>query len=271
MFVADHYKQTLAELGLTSLDRIKTCRGEPVTRHGDRREVIRLTADGNPPVTFFLKRSWHAHLKDGLASILRRGRVWSAARVEWDNSEAVARAGFPTAELVAYGEEIGPLKARFSFILTRSARGSQTLFDFLTTCHDPAERRRVLSELATRVRQMHAAGLYYPDLFSRHVFIDTSVSPPALSLIDVARLDRRKGGSDAMRARDVAALNASVPVRYASATERLRFLREYTGAGRADRRRFVGLIRKRMQHLLTRSKFRDFATPAPAARPAPIG
>jgi hypothetical protein len=197
--------------------------------------------------------------------------VWSASRVEWDNSEAVARAGFPTAELVAYGEEVGPLRARFSFILTRAARGSQTLFDFLKDSHDPAERRRVLLELAGRVRQMHAAGLYYPDLFSRHAFIDTAVSPPALSLIDVARLDRRRGLIDAMRARDLAALNASVPVRFASATERLRFLREYAGPARADRRRLVGLIRKRMEHLLTRSKFRDFATPAAAAGAASVG
>lgn len=269
--VVARYNKELSDLGLTTLDAVKSCQGEPVTRHADRRDVIRFQSKDNPPVTFFLKRSWHAHLKDGLASIVKHGRVWSASRVEWENSEAVAKAGFPTAELVAYGEEIGPLKAKFSFILTRAARGSQTLFDFLKGCNEPAERRRVLSELAARVRQMHAAGLFYPDLFSRHVFIDTDASPPALSLIDVARLDRRKGGSDTLRARDLAALNASVPVRFASATERVRFLREYAGDSRADRRRLVGLIRKRMEHLLKRSKFRDFHTPAAAAGAATIG
>src|SRR4051794_4316281 len=100
MFVVARYQQQLADLGLTTLDAIKHCEGEPVTRHDVRRDVIRLTVGGGDPVVFYLKRNWHSLLKDGLISILKRGRVYSASRIEWENSEAVAKAGLPTAELV---------------------------------------------------------------------------------------------------------------------------------------------------------------------------
>ena len=61
---------------------------------------------------------------------------------------------------------------------------------------------------------------------------------------------------DLARARDLAALNASAPVRFVSAKERLIFLRVY--AGKRDKR-LAQLIRRRMTHLLKRSKFARFA------------
>jgi hypothetical protein len=103
---------------------------------------------------------------------------------------------------------------------------------------------------------MHDAGLASPDLFTRHVFVDESGRWPAFCFIDMARLDRRRVLSARLRARDLAALNVTAPMRHVSAKERLRFLHVYCG-GR--NRTLFRSIRKRVAHLLKRRKFASFA------------
>jgi hypothetical protein len=103
---------------------------------------------------------------------------------------------------------------------------------------------------------MHAAGLASPDLFTRHLFVDETATPPAFCFIDMARLDSGKPLSDRTRSRDLAALHVTSPLRFVSMRERLRFLRIYSG--KPDRG-LVKLIGQRAEHLLQRKKFADFA------------
>ena len=187
---------------------------------------------------------------------MRRGKVWSIARQEWENSLALQRAGLNTAALVAYGEDCGPLWENFSFILTEAATGRQTVQDFLRDCRDASLRRRVFDELAQTIRKMHDAGLASPDLFARHLFVDETTTPPAFCFIDMARLDSGKPLSNRTRARDLAALHVTAPLRFVSTRERLRFLRIYSG--KRDRE-LAEFIEQRAAHLLQRRKFRDFA------------
>jgi heptose I phosphotransferase len=183
---------------------------------------------------------------------LRRGAVWSIARREWENGRALENAGLRVAGRVAYGEDCGPFWEKFSFIITEAASG-QTLEQFLGDSRDRALRRRVLDRLAPFVRRLHEAGLASPDLFTRHIFVETADNEPRFCLIDMARLDRRKTLSARLRARDLAALNVTAPPGMVSPRERVRFLRSYCG-GR-DKELFR-LIRSRMAHLLKRRKHR---------------
>jgi tRNA A-37 threonylcarbamoyl transferase component Bud32 len=256
MVVIAKHRALLEKIGLATLAGAKAFRGELVKDHHGRRDIFRISCqddDGGSRV-LFLKRNWRPYKKDGIASLLRHGRVWSIARQEWENSCALEKAGLHVAELVAYGEDCGPLWERFSFIITEAAPG-QTVQEFIRDCGDRALRARVFDALAHEIRKMHDAGLATPDLFTRHVFVEVSKDEPKFCLIDMARVDKRASLSERMRARDLAALNITAPLRFVSACERVRFLRDH--AGEVDRS-IVKLIGARVAHLLKRRKFQDF-------------
>lgn len=257
MVVIAKHRAVVERLKLARLADVKVFSGDLVKDHRGRRDIfrIRTTNDSGRELVLFLKRNWKPYKKDGLASLVRRGKVRSISRQEWENSEALQRAGLNTAALVAYGEECGPLWEKFSFILTEAASGSRTVQDFLKECRDSKLRRRVFDELARTIRRMHDAGLASPDLFTRHLFVDDTTTPPKFCYIDMARLDAGKPLSDRTRARDLAALHVTAPLRFVSARERLRFLKIYAGA---QTRAMAKLVRRRAAHLLQRRKFRDF-------------
>jgi tRNA A-37 threonylcarbamoyl transferase component Bud32 len=251
------YNALMESLGLTTMEGVKSFHGDLVKNHNGRREIFRIDAgcSNERKLVFYLKRVWRTKKKDGFASLLRRGEVWSCCRQEWENCKTLQKAGFGTAELVAFGEECLPLWERFSFIITRAADGAQTVDDFLRGCTERGLRRKVFDALAREVRRMHDAGLATPDLFTRHLFVDTSDEEPKFCFIDMARLDRFRRTPEKVRARDLAELNITAPLRFVSAAERVRFLRVY--AGRKDKALAEG-VRKRVKHLLKRKKFQGF-------------
>jgi tRNA A-37 threonylcarbamoyl transferase component Bud32 len=230
--IAKH-RAALETLGLATLDGVKAYTGQPLKRHRGTRDVFRIDI---PDATLFLKRNWCPYKKDGLASLLKTGQVHSVAKREWDNSLKLQHAGIRTAELVAYGEECGPLWEKFSFIITGAAPGKPLSDGFVN-----------LDALAREVRKMHDAGLFTPDLFARHIFVDDD----RFTLIDMARLDNGPAS------RDLAALNVTAPIRFVSAKARVRFLKVY---GRPE---LFREIERRVRHLLkNRRKFSDFAQSA---------
>jgi hypothetical protein len=273
VFVIARHHEVLRRLGLDTIEGVKNYKGELIKDHKGRRDIQRITTNaGGQTLVFFLKRNWRPYKKDGLTSLFKRGEVWSQSRVEWENSLALQRAGLTVAEPIAFGEECGLLWENFSFVLTAAARGEMTLDEFLRMNTDAAKRRQVFAALACEVRRMHDAGLGSPDLFTRHIFVDPSVGIilpkqrrptgevvriqlPVLKfcLIDMARLDRRRTLPPKLRARDLAALNVTAPLRFVGARERLGFLRIYGGD-----RRLRQLIVERSRHLLKRRKFADF-------------
>ncbi|HEY0550958.1 MAG TPA: lipopolysaccharide kinase InaA family protein [Verrucomicrobiae bacterium] len=253
MFTIAKYHDLLRQLGLDTIEGVKSFKGKMLKRRGGRRDIqqIVLPNKTGAEIVLFLKRNWQPHKKDGIHSLVTRGEVWSQCRVEWENSLALQRAGIAVAEPVACGDECSPLWEKFSFILTEAARGEMTLHDFIQKPLYCGERRRVFDALARWTRQFHDAGFASPDLFSRHIFLERGAAPK-FCLIDMARLDQEKNISEKLRARDLAALNISAPLRFVSAPERWRFMKTYGG------RQLLGPILKRSAYLLRRKKFRDF-------------
>ena len=256
----EKHGSVLARLGLSTLEQFKNFDAEVI--QPDRREVLRIQttdAEGRP-LLLFLKRNWRSSKKNGLASLLRHGRVRSLAREEWENFKIVQRAGIRTAGLVAYAEECGPLWEKFSCLLTEAAVGPDNLERFLQQARPPGERRRIFDALAREVRRMHEAGVATPDCWARHIFCDAAAPNPVFSFIDLARLDRGRPLSRRARVRSLASLNVSAPLRQVSLRERLRFL--LLSAGRKDRA-LVAAIQQRTQRLLERNKYPDFLATAP--------
>lgn len=257
MLVIAKYHEALRQLGLDTMAGVKNFKGELIKNHKGQRDIQRtsgiLPGSTAQPVTLYLKRNWKPYKKDGLKSLFTRGRVCSQSRVEWENSLALQRAGITVAEPIAFGEECGLLWEKFSFILTAAASGNITLDEFIRTCRDAEERNAIAKALGANIRRMHDAGLATPDLFARHIFIERE-REPKFCLIDMARLDRLKRLSPQLRARDLAALNVTAPLRFVSDAERRIFFNAYGGDAALER-----LINKRMKHLLTRRKFADFA------------
>ena len=255
LVIAKHH-EVLRQLGLDTMEGVKNFKGERIKNHKGQRDIQRfhavLPGAGPTAGTYYLKRNWKPYKKDGLKSLLRRGEVWSQSRVEWENSMALQRAGIGIAQPIAFGEECNPLWEKFSFLITATARGEMTLDEFLRTNTDTSERRLVFSALGREIRKMHEAGLASPDLFTRHIFVERRPAPQ-FCLIDMARLDQRKSLSTKLRARDLAALNITAPLRFVSTRERLRFLKSY-GGNRTLRR----LVIERTHYLLKRRKFADF-------------
>jgi tRNA A-37 threonylcarbamoyl transferase component Bud32 len=248
VLVIEKHHEVLRRVGLNTMDGVRKFQGTLIKNHKGRRDIQRIATEAG---VFFLKRNWKPYRKDGLKSLLTRGRAWSQSRVEWENSRALQRAGLDVADPIAFGEECGPFWERFSFIITGEARGKMTMEEFLHIEANAGTRRQVLASLAVTIRRMHESGLASPDLFTRHIFVEAA--KPAFCLIDMARLDRRSRISARTRARDLAALNVTAPLRHVSWRERLRFLAAYGGDRHLLRR-----IEKRTRYLLHRRKFRDF-------------
>jgi heptose I phosphotransferase len=258
MVVIARHEALLRQLGLATLEQVRQYQGDLVKNHRGRRDIFRIRApqpDGRA-LTLYLKRNLKSYRKDGWTSLLQRGRVWSLSRQEWENARTLEAAGLPVAALVAYGEENGWLREKFSYLITEAATGAQTVEQFLHACRDKKLRRRVFDALARTIRKLHQAGLASPDLFTRHLFVDATADPPAFCLIDMARLDQGRPLTPSQRARDLAALNITAPLHFVSPRERVRFLQIYSQ--KPVDRLLVKLITRRMAHLLKRRKFGNF-------------
>jgi tRNA A-37 threonylcarbamoyl transferase component Bud32 len=251
------HRALIERLHLDTVAGAKSFQGTLVKNHRGHRDIFVISAKDKQgaELRLYLKRNLKPYKKDGIRSVCLRGRCWSSSREEWENSLLLQKAGVRTAGLVAYGEDCGLLWERFSYLVTAAAAGRQTLREFLRDCPVGARRKRVLRTLTAEIAKMHAAGLASPDLFTRHIFVDDTSEPPGFSLIDMARLDRRRALPKALRARDLAALHVTAPLAWVSWRERVRFLVHY--AGHLDRE-LIRLTMARSTHLLKRRKFKDF-------------
>jgi tRNA A-37 threonylcarbamoyl transferase component Bud32 len=254
LIIAQH-QSILHKLDLASFEGVRRYTGPSFDDHSDLRDIHRIqtTDEHGRPLVFFMKRIHRTFRKDALRSLLAHGRVWSSARQEWENALLLEQAGIPVAPLVAYGEQLAMLRERFSFIITEEAPG-RCLDDFVRTCRDMPLRRRVFDDLARLVQRMHNAGLAAPDLFLRHVFVDTAGEAPRFHLIDMNRLDIGRI-SPKQRARDIAGLHVTAPLGTVSITERLRFLQTYAGS---INRKLFHLIARRARHQLRKPRFQFF-------------
>jgi tRNA A-37 threonylcarbamoyl transferase component Bud32 len=180
----------------------------------------------------------------GAADFLKNLVRPSRSRRAWAAFERLRRHGFAVPELLLCGERrVGPVLLG-SFLVTRRISGAVPLDELLAgAAAAPAERRRIVADLAALVRLLHERGVHHADLNPANIVVDPR-DPRRLVLLDADRTSFRRRVPWRLRRKNIAQLNAhfgSAPLR-----ERLRFLRAYDPAfrllPRRRRRRLLGEI-----------------------------
>lgn len=242
--------QRRAPLNIKSIEDARNCDWETVQDHRGTRDI--LVHDPGIPgkPRLYMKRMFGGTLKDGLRTLLSRGRTCSVARLEYENLMDLHDAGIPACRPIAFGEDCSFFRERFSFIVTEQAPGDRTLLEFFQNCPDASLRAQVTEAVASLVRQLHDRGFAWPDLYGRHIFVNIG-QKIELCLIDVPRVKRPLLMTVLHRARDLTNLYISIPLACWSVEDRALFLRTYCDGKSAA---LLKLMMKLRLSRLSRSK-----------------
>ena len=225
--------------GLATFDALYAA-GERGRFDGHRaRSVSRLPLGEGPgrQVVIYLKRQWGSAAARPWRDLLRLRWPELPARREWNNVRKLLREGIATARPVAWGwsREGGPARSLVAFRAVEGPSLAAWLADpQARAAWTPRARRAVAEMIGRTVRQIHEAGLSFPDLYAKHLFIeDIATSVPRVVLIDAHRL---RWFLPWRAARDLAALLVTTRSAAVRRTDRLRVLRAYLGGPRIGRR-----------------------------------
>lgn len=170
----------------------------------------------------------------GFRQLFGRSRV----RAEWENQLFFESIGLPTARVVAYGEESGPVLNRRGLLVTEEIPETGDLASLADSGHpllrDPEWVARVIRRLAGHVRTLHAHHFIHNDLKWRNILVEFS-HDPEVYIIDCP-LGRRLYGPLFRRGviKDLACLD-KVAKYQLSATMRLSFYKQYCRISRTGR------------------------------------
>lgn len=251
------FRTQLTRAGMASVDDLLSASsGRCLRRLNDRENwYLRLDVVHSPESGFYLKKHCVPSGLTGLLKKLGLGSGRSAARIEAQNMQLLAVLGIDAARLVAYGERVRDDGLWESFLVTEELVGYQELQTFLRQRFArPASRRRggdlerLLRQVATLARRLHASGYTHRDLYCCH-FLVKEQSPGVFDvrMIDLHRLARRRWFRRRWIVKDLAQLSYSAPRDRIGCREKVLFLRHYLGVrklGRADKRLIRAIARK---------------------------
>ena len=183
-WVNPDYAKTEAARAFASLDAVFALDGELITSDqlsrvlrlqvGDRRYYVKRYQDAG----LNLLRRWF-----GLRDWLGPQRV----RKEWENLQAFAAWGIPTATLVAYGQERRAGRFVRGALITEEIPQTLDLAKMALQGDSRLKNRRWVAQMSRQIaayaRTMHQAGFAHNDLKWRNILVDASTTPTAY-LID---------------------------------------------------------------------------------------
>lgn len=208
-----------------------------------------------------------------LQKVFRRGRrLTSPLLHEWKMLWDARERGVRVPEPVAAGARRGLLFPRSDFLITEALPG-RSVFDVLDDAVlTTREENCVAIAVGRAVAGLHAAGIAFPDLFAKHVFLEqTGNGDWNVGFLDLTSACVRPKVSRAERARDLGALVSSLPFRV-SPRRLARFLRSYLRDETWDRRDAWNQISKRAREYLKLRRFRSSLTGravTPPGKPGP--
>ena len=194
--------------------------GEDLTKPGlshRRRTRVSLTDEAGVRHELYLKRYGAEPLKNRLRRRLTYGRRRSPAGVEFENIQAARAAGVQTMRPVAFGQELGLLGAKRSYLIATAVPGEalERCFEDFLDRHGCGERTAGLTrKLAAAVRALHSSGYAHRDLYAAHIFLDEGGEDGTLYVIDLARMFRPRWRRFRWRVKDLAQLKYSMPARW---------------------------------------------------------
>ncbi len=199
----------------------------------------------------------------------RKRRAWthapakSAGALEAENVHALAAAGVPSMELLAYGERCAEGE-RQSFVLTAELAGYTQLDHYLRQSFAPyaseqprhdARLDRLLDAVADVARHFHQAGFNHRDFYGCHFFVrETTDGTFDVRLIDLQRVERRRWFRQRWVIKDLAQLAYSAPLERVAPTRLLRFIKRYLGVKRlgSAEQRLIRAVWGKRQRMIER-------------------
>jgi heptose I phosphotransferase len=257
-FVEVHprWRGFLRRRGLTEASSYLDLPGPHVSGHPGRSVARVQLTDGPLTINAYLKRessiSWPERLgaRFGFASrSIREAHIL----------QALEREGVGCPEWLAAGED-GRGRA---FLLVRETPGTTELRAWLPAATDAAARLRLARSLGAALARMHAAGFSHPDLYSKHVLVGADGA--TVQFLDWQRACRGLIVDARRRARDLAALHATLADDLARPRERMACLHAYAAGlamKRAARREFARLVMHHARRLLHRRHVCEKRQPA---------
>jgi tRNA A-37 threonylcarbamoyl transferase component Bud32 len=272
------YRPLLARQGLVTVADFLSLEGVLIGGHADRHAARVILGGGPGAIEAYLKREqcvrWRDRLASAWAGFGRRSRSCREAAV----LRQLGPAGIDCPEVIAAGEDGGR-----AFLLTRALPETVDLRHFLheTGTADPG-RGVLAARLGRALAALHAAGFTHPDLYSKHVLVsgEPGAGSVTLAFVDWQRARRCRCLGWARRARDLAALDATLADDLVTPRERLTCLAAYhrclAGPGVRGRElaRFREAVRRQSLRLLRRRRIREMRQPplgAEAQQLCPLG
>jgi hypothetical protein len=240
ILVACRFRDMLDAIGLRSCrDFLDFTGGEHVC-HKRGRSVYRFETGGK---TFYLKRN-HLHPVEIWKGLMKFRLPPRSGLIEWENVQAIRKAGVPTVTPVAFGEKLFLGRELASFTLTEELRGAEPFDEFIARDWSDApkgerrrEKRRLLRKLALLARHFHGQGLNHQDFYLNHFFLDREET---FYLLDLQRVQRRRQVPRRYLVKDLGQLAySSLRFPCLSRTDKLYFFLHYRGTEKltmADRR-----------------------------------
>ncbi len=217
--VAPRSRACLRRNGLTEFRHFLDLSAVVVSGHPGRNVARAALTDGALTINVFLKREyripWTVRLGGWAAGFGFVSRSLRKARA----LEALGREGVGCPEWLAAGED-GRGRA---FLLVRETSGATDLRTWLGRETGSGARLRLARTLGAALARMHAAGFTHPDLYSKHVLVGSDGD--LVHFLDWQRTRRRLVVDARRRARDLAALHATLADDLARPRERLACLR----------------------------------------------
>jgi|GEM_PF-3154103 len=266
LIINENYIGLFEKNGLSSIDSfLNFCSGNLVDSNS-KRCVYRfslLDKQQNMKRVFYLKIFTGSSFNNYVSAIFNFGKPKSQAKIEWDNSVWLRKSGFRSAPLAAFGEKTLFGFERSSFFLTEEIPDSVSLDIFFeNTQIDLRRKENILSNLADEVNKLHKCGFCYPDLYLKHIFIDTKQldkNEVIFTFIDLHRLLKKKKVSSYDRIRDLSALFFSCRALLSDKDNEF-WLKSYLKSEK-NCAKFIEVINKRVSKIsLRRSSYKGILT-----------
>lgn len=218
-----NYAAVLKQYGLDSLEQVMAASAGEVMRKVPGRVTVRLEFPQNQ--VFYLKR----HLPPN-------SRAATDGLREWNHIQTLSALGILCPTPVAAGSGVFD-GAPCSFLITAAIPDSIPLDDFLVNLYGAPNgpsawprKRRLIAQLADLAKKFHNRGFHHKDFYLCHVFVNQhSPLTAPLAMIDLQRLGSARFFRRRWIVKDLAALNYSASSKFATNTDRLRFLFAYLG------------------------------------------
>jgi heptose I phosphotransferase len=244
MWIDPEFQAAFEQEGLCGFDAVMASQSGTCLRALRDRENWRLELPrpGGRPVGAHLKKHRVRSVAAWLRAKLGLAPARTAAELEACNAARLTRDGIDVMRVIAYGRKARRDGLTESFIIAEELDGYWEIPDLLRRRFSGAvsqspRRDRDLDELIRAVadvaRRFHDAGYNHRDFYCGHFFVrEPAQGRFEIRLIDLQRVQHRRGLRRRWIVKDLAQLAWSLPGGQISCSQRMAFMRRYFGVER---------------------------------------